>query len=175
MDSKEKPSPDQAPRDRRSFLNFLWMALAGAGLVEGIAVVMAFVRSGKTAAAGQGPSIRRMRVGAVDDFKAGSVTPYPQGKFYLVRLADGGFLALSRQCTHLGCTVPWVAAENQFVCPCHASAFDIAGSVISPPAPRALDIYAVTIENEMVIVDTGTPIKRSAFNAEQVTYPKKRA
>ena len=42
-----------------------------------------------------------------------------------VCLEDGGFLALHRQCTHLGCTVPWVPARQAFVCPCHASAFDI--------------------------------------------------
>jgi len=95
------------------------------------------------------------------------------GRFYLVRLADGGFLALSRKCTHLGCTVPWIAKENQFACPCHASAFDMAGDVISPPAPRALDMYAVSIENNTVQVDTGKPIKRSELKAEQVVYPKK--
>ena len=83
-----------------------------------------------------------------------SVTAFVRGRFYLARLADGGFLALSRKCTHLGCTVPWVATENKFVCPCHASAFDITGNVISPPAPRALDIYAVMIENDIVKVDT---------------------
>ena len=81
---------------------------------------------------------------------------------------------MTRECTHLGCTVPWVEKEKRFACPCHASAFDITGNVISPPAPRALDAYPVTIENEIVKVDISKPIKRSEFRAEQVTYSKKR-
>jgi cytochrome b6-f complex iron-sulfur subunit len=90
-------------------------------------------------------------------------------------LTDGGFLALSRKCTHLGCTVPWLEKEKRFACPCHASAFDIAGDVISPPAPRALDIYPVTIENDIVKVDISKPIKRTEFRFDQAAYPEKMA
>ncbi len=90
-----------------------------------------------------------------------------------MRLGDGGFLALSCKCTHLGCTVPWVEKEKRFLCPCHASAFDITGNVISAPAPRALDIFTVSIENNIVKVDTGRRIKRSGFDSKQVVYPTK--
>jgi len=163
---------NQKGSSRRSFLTKLWFALGLVALAEFIAVAFAFLRPAK-------PPARRenadaiITAGEVNSFAPDSVTAFVRGRFYLSRLADGGFLALSRKCTHLGCTVPWVAQENKFVCPCHASAFDISGNVISPPAPRALDIYAVTIENDMVKVDTGTPIKRSEFNAGQVVYPKK--
>jgi Rieske Fe-S protein len=61
-----------------------------------------------------------------------------------------------------------------FACPCHGSAFDITGNVIDAPAPRALNIYPITIENNIIKVDTRKPIKRSTFSAEQVTYPKKK-
>ena len=40
------------------------------------------------------------------------------------------------------------------MCPCHASSFDITGDVLSPPAPRPLDIFPVRIENDIVKVDT---------------------
>jgi cytochrome b6-f complex iron-sulfur subunit len=90
-----------------------------------------------------------------------------------VRLEDGGFLALSCKCTHLGCTVPWVEKEKKFLCPCHASAFDITGSVISSPAARALDTYTVTVENKIVKVDTGRRFKRSRFDSGQPVYPPK--
>lgn len=36
---------------------------------------------------------------------------------------------LSAICTHLGCIVPWNAAENQFICPCHNSHYDPTGKV----------------------------------------------
>jgi cytochrome b6-f complex iron-sulfur subunit len=109
----------------------------------------------------------------VDQYALNSVTAFVRDKFYLCRLEDGGFLAVSRKCTHLGCTVPWIDKEKRFVCPCHASAFDIRGEVVSAPAPRALDMYPVTIENNVVKVNTNQPIKRSEFRVEQVVYPKR--
>jgi cytochrome b6-f complex iron-sulfur subunit len=107
--------------------------------------------------------------GAVDDFSPGTVTAFPGGKFYLVRLDDGGFLALHRQCTHLGCTVPWDEATARFICPCHASTFDLRGDVVAPPAPRALDLFPIRIENGIVKVDVSRPIRRSLFDPAQVT------
>jgi cytochrome b6-f complex iron-sulfur subunit len=106
--------------------------------------------------------------GPVEQFELDSVTAFPAGRFYLTRLADGGFLAVSRECTHLGCTVPWMADEGRFVCPCHSSAYDIRGDVLNPPAPRALDIHPVRIENGIVKVDTGRTLKRRNFEASQV-------
>ena len=111
--------------------------------------------------------------GQADTFPPNSVTPFIRGKFYLCRLEDGGFLAVSPKCSHLGCTVPWLDKEKEFVCPCHASAFDITGEVISPPAPRALDIYRLFLENNIVKVDTGKRIRRSGFRQDQVMYAKK--
>ena len=85
-----------------------------------------------------------------------------------MRLEDGGFLALLRRCTHLGCTVPWIPDEQRFACPCHASVFDMRGDVLSPPAPRPLDLFAVRIENGIVKVDTTRRERRSRFEPSQV-------
>lgn len=104
----------------------------------------------------------------MDRFQPGSVTAFREGHFYLVRLQDGGFLALHRKCTHLGCTVPWIEDEQQFMCPCHASAFDIHGEVLSAPATRPLELFSVRIENGMVEVDTSRIIRRTAFDQNQV-------
>jgi cytochrome b6-f complex iron-sulfur subunit len=109
--------------------------------------------------------------GPVAQFAPSSVTAFPQGRFYLVRLAEGGFLALNRSCTHLGCTVPWVEEDQRFACPCHASVFDITGQVLGPPATRALDLLPVRIENQVVKVDLGQTIKRTAFDPAQVAKP----
>jgi Rieske Fe-S protein len=66
--------------------------------------------------------------------------------------------------------VPWVGEEGRFVCPCHASSFDIRGEVLSPPAPRPLDLFAVRIENNIVKVDIGSPIRRQSFSDNQVVW-----
>jgi len=145
------------------------MGLGILALAELAGVVFLFLRSIKTRAESD-KSSAIMEAGPVESFPLNSVTAFIRGKFYLCRLEDGGFLAVSRKCTHLGCTVPWIDEEKRFACPCHASAFDIRGAVISPPAPRALDIYPLYIENNMVKVDTGKQIKRSRFQAEQVVY-----
>jgi len=63
-----------------------------------------------------------------------------------------------------------VAAESRFLCPCHASAFDIRGEVLNPPAPRALDLYAVSIENREVKVDTSRRSRRTAFDPAQAVH-----
>jgi cytochrome b6-f complex iron-sulfur subunit len=108
--------------------------------------------------------------GVAADFTPASVTPFPEGRFYLVRLADGGFLALSSTCSHLGCAVPWNERDQNFPCPCHASVFDITGAVKSPPAPRPLDLLPVAIEGGVVTVDTRRKIKRDRFEPSQVVY-----
>ena len=165
------PEIEQAST-RRSLLTKLWVLLGIVALAELVGIVVAFFKpSPKKISAADKDTI--IVAGPVDNFQPGTVTAFIRGKFYLARLEDGGFLALSRSCTHLGCTVPWVAKENKFICPCHSSEFDIRGEVISPPAPRALDLYQVVIENNMVRVNTAKRKKRSEFAADQIIYPKK--
>jgi cytochrome b6-f complex iron-sulfur subunit len=171
--NKQENKPKAEPT-RRSLLNILWIVLGGVALAEFVAVAFAFLRPRK-AKTGLEKAGSIITAGAVERFRPDSVTAFVRGKFYLARLENGGFLALSRTCTHLGCTVPWVEKEMTFACPCHGSAFDITGNVLDAPAPRALNIYPITIENNIIKVDTRKPIKRSMFKAEQVVYPKKKA
>ena len=152
---------------RRSFLGRVWLLLGGVVLVEAVWVVSDFFRPRRRRAV-DADAGTIVVAGPVDRFEPGSVTAFPEGRFYLARLADGGFLALHRECTHLGCTVPWIDAEQKFVCPCHASSFDITGNVLSPPAPRPLDLFAVRIENDIVKVDIRRAIKRQSFTSSQV-------
>lgn len=153
---------------RRSFLTKLWLALGGLAVVEFVIAAGDFLRphGGRPAANGGGVVV----AGPIARFAPDSVSAFPKGKFYLVRLENGGFLAISRECTHLGCTVPWNNYDHLFVCPCHASTFDITGDVLSPPAPRALDLHPVRIENGIVKVDTGKRLKRKSFDATQAAY-----
>ena len=92
---------------RRSFVTKLWVLLGGVALAETAAIAMDFLRPhpGADRTADEGI----FTAGRMEGFERGTVTAFPEGKFYLARLEDGGFLALSRFCTHLGCTLPWNA------------------------------------------------------------------
>ncbi len=151
---------------RRGFLKLAWGAAGLAVLGESGWLAYRFF-SPKVV---EGEFGGVFEVGAVDDFPPGSVTPITAGRFYLVRLTDGGFLALYRKCTHLGCAVPWDPAKGQFVCPCHASAFEADGEVLNAPAPRPLDRFSLTIENGAIKVDTGTTIQRDHTSPDDVVY-----
>ena len=110
-------------------------------------------------------------LGNYDQYPAGSVTPVEAGRFYLARLKDGGFLAIYRRCTHLGCAVPYDPATQEFICPCHGSAFTAEGDVLNPPAPRPLDLFALTInESGEITVDTSSPIERDHTNPTDIVY-----
>jgi len=159
---KTVAQPEATPR--RRLLRRLWALLGLAALAEAAWVMTSFLRP-RRGDAGRDEGL--VIAGPVDRFEPGTVSAFPAGQFYLVRLKDGGFLALHRECTHLGCTVPWVAERARFACPCHASAFDITGSVLSPPAPRPLDLLAVRIENGIVKVDPRQRLRRSAFDPSQ--------
>jgi len=157
-EQRGRGAEDEVPT-RRGFLGRAWLLLGGVALLEALWVVAEFLRPRR-----RGPVVDDNAAifvaGPIERFQPGTVTAFPEGRFYLARLDDGGFLALNRECTHLGCTVPWVADEERFVCPCHASAFDIRGDVLSPPAPRPLDIFPVRIENDIVKVELGVPVRR---------------
>jgi cytochrome b6-f complex iron-sulfur subunit len=101
----------------------------------------------------------------VSELKVGEVKVISDGKFYLVRLAEG-FVALWWKCPHLGCTVPWKDSEpplrgdeqfskGQFHCPCHGSQYNRYGQIIAGPAPRPMDAFPVTIDGDKVKVETG--------------------
>ena len=172
MAENETKQTTESGSNRRSFIVALWTGLGIVALAEIIWLVISFLRPRKPKAT-NGAFGNIISAGTVKSFAAGTVTAFPRGRFYLSCLNDGGFLAISQQCTHLGCTVPWIEKDQKFECPCHASAFDIAGSVVKSPAPRALDIYRIVIENDVVLVDTGTRIRRSGFRKSQIVYPQK--
>jgi cytochrome b6-f complex iron-sulfur subunit len=149
---------------RRGLLSRLAIALGALAVAELVWIIASFFKPRGRAAAAEDWLVN---AGAVADFEPGSVTAFPQGRFYLVCLPEGGFLALHATCTHLGCTVPWDQQARRFACPCHASVFDIRGDVLGPPAPRALDLFPVRIENGVVKVDTRRPQRRSRFDPSQ--------
>jgi len=152
---------------RRDFLNIVWGA---AGVVATTELGLAGLRflSPRTT---EGEFGGIFNLGSPDQFPPGSVTLVEAGRFYLVRLEDDGLLAVYRRCTHLGCAVPYAPGTGQFVCPCHGSAFTADGDVLTAPAPRPLDLFNLSInEDGEIIVDTGTKIERDHPDPETIVY-----
>jgi cytochrome b6-f complex iron-sulfur subunit len=154
--------------DRRGFLNRIWMFCGMLAAAEFSWLGLSFMNfRKKNSQPATTESI--ITAGPVAGFAPGTVTAVPSGHFYLSCLPDGGLLALSRTCTHLGCSVPWDETEKKFICPCHGSTFSLTGQVLTAPAPRPLDIFPVRIENGIVKVDISLPKKRQEFEPSQVT------
>jgi len=155
--------------ERRRFIGIIWLVFGIIALAELAWVFVSFLRR-KKEPANDGEFGSMIKAGPVDGFVKNSVTAFPRGHFYLVRLEDGSFLAIHRRCTHLGCTVPWNAEQRAFICPCHLSAFSIRGDVIRSPAPRALDRFPITIENNTVWVDTHRKIGSGESRTDQIKF-----
>ena len=62
------------------------------------------------------------------------------GDFLVAHTAQNSFVALNAICTHQTCTITGFGNQN-YVCPCHGSTFDVNGRVLGGPAPAALHQY----------------------------------
>src|SRR2546423_7106687 len=71
---------------------------------------------------------------------------------YVLPGKDGNVRILSPICPHLGCSIPWIEAKQQFICPCHTAIFALDGTRISGPAPRAMDDLESKVENGVLQV-----------------------
>ncbi len=153
--------------NRRNFLGVAWgVATVGLFGQAGLALYQ-FLRP----LSGRGEFGGMVVAGNIDEFPPGTVSYIIKGRCYIVRLEDGGVLALWQRCTHLGCTIPWREAEGMFICPCHSSLFDRVGVVVDGPAPRPMDYFKVSMVEGQLVVDTGTPLTRQEFDESQVYYP----
>jgi cytochrome b6-f complex iron-sulfur subunit len=161
----EKQIQPEKPR-RRTFFAWLWGILLSVACVEIGWVVGTIFKSRKQREAANRAE-HLVEAGMIQNYEPGTVTAVPEGHFYMCSLKDGSFIALSRNCTHLGCSVPWDEKKQMFVCPCHGSTFDQTGKVLTPPAIRPLDYFPVRIENGLLLVDISMPLKRQAFDPSQ--------
>jgi menaquinol-cytochrome c reductase iron-sulfur subunit len=59
---------------------------------------------------------------------------------------------LSSICPHLGCTVPWVGAKNEFICPCHGATFSPDGKRVSGPSLRGMDELESQVQDGQLMV-----------------------
>jgi len=69
-----------------------------------------------------------------------------------------GFVGYSKVCTHAGCPVAlYRAADQQLMCPCHQSTFDVTngGTVVFGPANRSLPQLPIAIDSDGVLRAAG--------------------
>jgi len=109
--------------------------------------------------------------GFPSDYEVNEVKQWMEGKFYMVR-SSRGFVALYRQCPHLGCTIP-PPKEGIFECPCHLSKFDISGAILRGPAQRPMDRLPIRLVDGQLVVSTdeSSIIRRTAYGRGDVFDP----
>lgn len=98
-------------------------------------------------------------------FKAGYPSDYPPGtvsekyipsqRVWIANLPEeGGIVAISAICTHLGCTPRWLGSEEKYKCPCHGSGFTKDGINFEGPAPRPLERWRISLaEDGQILID----------------------
>ncbi len=160
----------QLDPSRREFLN-KGLSVTGWGLVMtlGVAGAVETVRFFSPSVVFRPPST--FEVGKLEDFASqappderGIILVEPKWKdahrFFILR-EPARLSALFARCTHLGCTVNWFPGLNIFKCPCHGSQFHSDGVNFAGPAPRALDLLRISMDNEgNIIVDTSVVYPR---------------
>jgi cytochrome b6-f complex iron-sulfur subunit len=78
---------------------------------------------------------------------------YSGGQLLIDHPSDTQFNAFTSICTHAGCTVSgYDTSNNQFVCPCHGSRFDVNGHVAQGPASASLQQFQTKFSNNLLTI-----------------------
>jgi Rieske Fe-S protein len=131
-------SEDDAQITRRNFCNRA--LLTSAGLLLAANEIEGQQPNPKQALLAYPP----MKIVGAERVLAGSFLyfdyPKPGSAAVLIRTNEGQYLAYSRKCAHLGCTVDFDQAQRSLRCPCHRGVYDSrTGYVMYGPPPRPLD------------------------------------
>jgi cytochrome b6-f complex iron-sulfur subunit len=152
---------------RRRFLKNIWAGIGIIASFEVIGIVFNFFHASKNK--NTLDETNYFDAGPLSSFKKNSVTSFRNRNFFLTRLENGDFIALSARCTHLGCSLTFDKEKKQLVCPCHSSIFDIKGKVLRSPASRSLDLHEVIVDKGVVKVNTSAILGSSDKFANQTT------
>jgi cytochrome b6-f complex iron-sulfur subunit len=154
------PGYSSEPVSRRNALRLMLGGAIGLASVEFLATSVNFLWP--VLKGGLGAVVN---VGKLGDFPA--VTPQKgepvhttKIKSWVVNLMDfdKSVQALYHTCPHLGCTVPYCNQSGRFECPCHGSTYNLHGEWVEGPAPRGMDRFKASVQDDNVLVDTTTLI-----------------
>ena len=76
----------------------------------------------------------------------------PVGAVYL-RNNGGKIECLNAICPHAGCFVAYMPDRKIFQCPCHTSAFDMAGKRLSEKSPSPRDMDTLQVDPDKLLAD----------------------
>uniref|UniRef100_A0A7S1U0Y2 plastoquinol--plastocyanin reductase n=2 Tax=Phaeomonas parva TaxID=124430 RepID=A0A7S1U0Y2_9STRA len=166
--------------DRRNVMNAILTASVGvAGLGMAVPYISFFVPAGS--GGGGSGTIAKDALGN-DVTESGWLGTHNAGARELVQglKGDATYLivnddktlenyGLSAVCTHLGCVVPWNAAQGKFMCPCHGSQYNKEGKVVRGPAPLSLALAHVENKDGKVVF---TPWTETDFRTGEAPWWK---
>ncbi|GMQ85856.1 MAG: hypothetical protein BMS9Abin07_1424 [Acidimicrobiia bacterium] len=196
MLDREAVTADEYAVTRRRFFNRALIAVFGLFLAQFALASVAFIWPKLKGGFGSA-----VTVGKVSDLKAeiiqgGTVVPkfFPTARAWVIPfeldlipgssyeglpdVVTGGendgiaLTALWMKCPHLGCRVPECVPSQGFECPCHGSKFNIHGEYAAGPAPRNMDRFAVsTNEQGELVIDTSQIFETSRSKTYTAKYP----
>jgi cytochrome b6-f complex iron-sulfur subunit len=74
------------------------------------------------------------------------------GIVLVARTGQSSFSAVTATCTHEQCTITG-HIDQTYVCPCHGSRYNTAGSVLNGPATRSLQQFPTQFANNVLTID----------------------
>lgn len=148
---------------RRTFCNRVLVTSVGLGLA---ANNLSGTAKGQTPALAYPP----LKIEGADRVMPGSSLnfsyPTANDPAVLVRSHDGQYLAYSRKCAHLGCSVDFDPQRRCLKCPCHQGVYDSrTGYVMYGPPPRPLDQIVLQMRAGSEVWAVGKTIGSSNPNA----------
>jgi cytochrome b6-f complex iron-sulfur subunit len=169
------PDDESLGVSRRQFFNRSIVVAMLLGISGFGASVLAFLYP-----SGSGGFGSKINVGSLDDIKQAikdgdGFAYYPEGRMWITEYPsaaldkaravysppelagmENGVVALWQKCPHLGCRVPQCATSGWFECGCHGSQYNRVGEKKGGPAPRGMDRFAMTVDNNQLTVDTSS-------------------
>lgn len=91
------------------------------------------------------------QVGGKVALDKGDISGLPENGIFIIRSSENSVTVLDRTCTHQGCQVNAFTGSNAS-CPCHGSAYNTSGGVVSGPADSPLTSYDASLNDNVIEV-----------------------